>query len=316
MGRDYYAELEINRNATDADIKKSYRRLALKYHPHTNNKPGAYEIFNQLAEAYDVLSDPRKKAIYDKFEEEGLKGGVPPECGENGAWTSGYIYHGNPNKIFRQFFGGDNPFADFITKTGNEVDIGFGGLRGRGVKTQDPPIERDLHLPLEDLFYGCTKKIKISRRVMNEDGHTSSIKEKILTIVIRPGWNEGTRIIFPKEGDQGLNSIPADIVFIVKQKSHPRFTRQHNDLVFITQISLEKALTGFAVDVETLDGRLLNIPVNDIVHPKYRKVVSGEGMPLSQDPTQRGDLIIHFETLFPQKLSADKKRLINKALGL
>ncbi|XP_020340887.1 dnaJ homolog subfamily B member 13 isoform X2 [Oncorhynchus kisutch] len=278
MGRDYYAALEINRNATDADIKKSYRRLALKYHPHTNRKPGAYEKFNQLAEAYDVLSDPRKKATYDKFGEEGLKGGIPLQSGETGAWTSGYIYHGNPDKIFRQFFGGDNPFADFHMKDGNEVAIGFGGLRGRGVKTQDSPIERDLHLALEDLFYGCTKKIKISRRVMNEDGHTSSIKDKILTIIVKPGWNEDTRITFPKEGDQ--------------------------------------ALTGFAVEVKTLDDRILNIPINDIVHPKYSKVVSGEGMPLSQDPSQRGDLIIQFDIHFPQKLSAEKKHLINQALAI
>ncbi|KAJ7995991.1 hypothetical protein DPEC_G00232450 [Dallia pectoralis] len=313
MGRDYYAALEINQNASDAEIKTSYRRLALKYHPHTNTTPGVYERFNQLAEAYDVLSDPRKKATYDKFGEEGLKGGIP-ESGSNGAWTSGYVYHGNPNKIFQQFFGGDNPFADFHMEDGNEVVVGFGGLRGRGVKTQDPPIERDLHLALEDLFYGCTKKIKISRRVMNEDRHTSSIKDKILTIVIKPGWDEGTRITFPKEGDQGPNSIPADIVFIVRQKSHSRFKRQHNDLIYTAQISLAKALTGCAVAIETLDGRLLNIPINDIVHPKYSKLVAGEGMPLAQEPSQRGDLVIQFDTHFPQKLSTEEKINIRKAL--
>ncbi|XP_046875916.1 dnaJ homolog subfamily B member 13 [Hypomesus transpacificus] len=316
MGRDYYTALEICRSAADADIKKAYRQLALKYHPHTNHKPGAKEKFNQLAEAYDVLSDPRKKATYDKFGEEGLKGGIPPEFGENGAWSSGYVYHGNPDKVFRQFFGGDNPFADFHTKDGNEVAYGFGGLRGRGVKTQDFPIERDLHLALEDLFFGCTKKIKISRRVMNDDGHTSSIKDKILTIIVKPGWDEGTKITFPEEGDQGPNSIPADIVFVVRQKNHPRFVRAHNALVYTAQISLEMALTGFSIDVETLDGRLLNIPVNDIVHQNYSKVVTGEGMPLSQHPAQRGSLIIQFDTEFPQKLSAEKKRLIKQALAV
>ncbi|KAM4620005.1 dnaJ homolog subfamily B member 13 [Polymixia lowei] len=311
MGIDYYTALEINRNATDADIKRAYRRLALKYHPGTD---GSTDTFNQLAEAYDVLSDPRKKAIYDKFGEEGLKGGIPQEFGGNGAWTSGYVYHGNPEKIFRQFFGGDNPFADIYSKDGSEIASGFSGLQVRGVKTQDSPIERDLHLALDDLFHGCTKKIKISRRVMNEDGFTSSIKDKILTIIVKPGWNEGTRITFPKEGDQGPNSTPADIVFIVRQKSHPWFVRQHNDLEYKARISLEMALTGFSVDVETLDGRLLNIPINDIVHPKYNKVVTGEGMPLSQDPSQRGNLIIIFDTQFPQKLSPESKRLIKQAL--
>ncbi|XP_047462354.1 dnaJ homolog subfamily B member 13 isoform X2 [Mugil cephalus] len=237
MSSDYYEVLEINRNVTDADIKKAYRRLALKFHPSRNREPGSDEKFIQLGEAYDVLSDPRKKATYDKFGEEGLKGGIPPEFGRDGAWSSKYVYHGNPDKTFREFFGGDNPFADFYT---NNAPLQLSGLEaGLVKKTQDLPIERDLHLSLDDLFHGCTKKIKISRRVMNDNGFTSSIKDKILSIDVKPGWKEGTRIIFSKEGDQGPNSIPADIVFIVRQKVHPQFVRQQNDLIYKAKISLE-----------------------------------------------------------------------------
>ncbi|KAG2457372.1 DJB13 protein, partial [Polypterus senegalus] len=254
-----------------------YRRLSLKFHPQKNQEPGALERFNLLAEAYEILSDPKKKATYDKFGEEGLKGGIPPEYGGSGAWTSGYVYHGNAEKVFCDFFGGDNPFADFYTVEGEEVNASFGGLRGRGMKKTDPAIERDLFLSLEDLFYGCTKKIKISRRVMNEDGHTSSIKDKILTIDVKPGWKKGTKITFPKEGDQ--------------------------------------ALTGLAVAIETLDGRLLNIPINDIVHPKYTKVVPGEGMPISSNSEEKGNLIIQFDIRFPQKLNAERKRIIKQALS-
>ncbi|XP_050976988.1 dnaJ homolog subfamily B member 13 [Labeo rohita] len=315
MGRDYYAILEINRNATDADIKKAYRRLALKHHSRSNSHASAAERFTFLAEAFDVLSDPRKKATYDKFGEEGLKGGIPSELGVNGAWSSGYVYHGNADETFRQFFGGDNPFADFFTSDGNEDNTDFKSLRGQKEKLQDPPIERDLHLALEDLYYGCTKKIKISRRVMNEDGHTSSIRDKILTFIVKAGWNEGTRITFPKEGDQGPNNIPADIVFVIRQKHHPRFVRQNDDLYYTAHISLEKALTGFSVEVETLDGRLLNIPINDIVHPQYTKIVSGEGMPLASNPLKRGDLIMRFITQFPEKLSPEKKQLLKQALS-
>ncbi|XP_018955698.1 dnaJ homolog subfamily B member 13 [Cyprinus carpio] len=314
MGRDYYSLLEINRNATDADIKKAYRRLALKHHPRSSSHARAAELFSLLAEAFDVLSDPRKKATYDKFGEEGLKGGIPSELGAYGAWSSGYVYHGNADETFRQFFGGDNPFADFFTNDGSEDNTDFKSLRGQKEKLQDPPIERDLHLALEDLYYGCTKKIKISRRVMNEDGHTSSIRDKILTFTVKAGWNEGTRITFPKEGDQGPNNIPADIVFVIRQKHHPRFVRQNDNLYYMAHISLEKALTGFSVEVETLDGRLLNIPINDIVHPQYTKVVTGEGMPLVNNPSKRGDLIIRFITHFPEKLSPEKKQLLKQAL--
>lgn len=102
-------------------------------------------------------------------------------------------------------------------------------------------------------------------QVMNEDGHTSSIRDKILTITVKKGWREGTRITFPKEGDQGPNNVPADIVFIVRDKPHPRFKRDCNDLVFTARVLLGKALTGCSVEVPTLDGRLLNIPINDII---------------------------------------------------
>ncbi|XP_072333241.1 dnaJ homolog subfamily B member 13 isoform X2 [Scyliorhinus torazame] len=277
MGQDYYTLLGIIRNATDADIKKAYRKLALKYHPDKSEDPCAEEKFLQIAEAYDVLSDLRKKATYDKFGEEGLKGGIPIEFGDTGAWTSGYTFHGNANKIFRDFFGGDNPYADFFDVKG-EISLGFGGPQGRGAKKQDPHIEKDLYLSLEDLFHGCLKKIKISRRTMNEDGHTSSIKDKILTIQVKQGWKLGTKITFPKEGDQ--------------------------------------ALTGHTVQIETLDGRFLSIPINDIVHPKYTKVVPGEGMPLSKDPLQKGNLVIQFDIKFPEKLTTSKKKLINRALQL
>ncbi|XP_074996507.1 dnaJ homolog subfamily B member 13 isoform X1 [Calonectris borealis] len=241
MGQDYYAVLELGRGATDADIKKAYRKLALKNHPLKCKEPWAPKRFRQLAEAYDVLSDPMKKGIYDKFGEEGLKGGIPLEFGGENPWTVGYVFHNNPDKVFREFFGGDNPFAEFFAEDGSELMLPFGGLRGRGVMKQDPPIVRDLYLSLEDLFYGCTKKIKISRRVMNEDGQTSTIREKILTIDVQPGWKQGTRITFEKEGDQGPNVIPADITFVVQEKLHPRFKRvNNNNLAYVATIPLGK----------------------------------------------------------------------------
>ena len=80
-----------------------------------------------------------------------------------------------------------------------------------GGKTQDAPIERELYASLEELYLGCDKKMKISRHVMNEDGHTSSVRDKILSIRIKRGWKQGTRITFKEEGDQGPNTIPADI---------------------------------------------------------------------------------------------------------
>nr|XP_013804016.1 PREDICTED: dnaJ homolog subfamily B member 13 [Apteryx mantelli mantelli] len=311
MGQDYYAALELGRGATDADIKQAGVSTGLGpcawpcVHPASHvAKRG-----NPWPRPMPRCSLAKKKGVYDKFGEEGLKGGIPLEFSTENSWTVGYVFHNNPYKVFKEFFGGDNPFAgrwgpcqlsrgdpgpawrwdrawrwdkawpwllrsfppslparaEFFAEDGSEPNVAFGGLRGRGVRKQDPPIERDLYLSLEDLFYGCTKKIKISRRVMNEDGQTTAIRDKILTIDVRPGWKQGTRITFEKEGDQGPNVIPADITFVVQEKLHPRFKRAGDNLIYVAAIPLGKALVGCTVEVKTLDGRLLNIPVNDVV---------------------------------------------------
>ncbi|ELT88006.1 hypothetical protein CAPTEDRAFT_159520 [Capitella teleta] len=312
MGRDYYAILGLSRSAKIADIVKQYRKLSLKFHPQKNvGNNTAIETFKQVSEAYDILSDPRKRATYDQFGEEGLKNGVPDGLEKSGAWTEGYTFHGDAEAVFSNFYGGENPFRENYE---GDKQMGFGGLTGRGAQKKDPPIERELALSLEEVYHGCTKKMKISRRVMNEDGHTSSIRDKILTITVKKGWKAGTQITFPNEGDQGPNNVPADIVFIVKDKTHPRFRREGTNLIYTAHIPLGKALTGSIIEIITLDERKLHIPINDIVKPGYTKLVPKEGMPLPADPTTKGDLIIEFHIEFPTTLTPDRKELVRRAL--
>lgn len=129
MGKDFYKILGVAKGASDDEIKKAYRKMALKYHPDKNKSPGAEEKFKEIAEAYDVLSDAQKKEIFDKYGEEGLKvgagggGGGPSGAGFPGGPGQTFYYNGNvdPFKVFSQFFGGEDPFADF-----------FGGEAGRG----------------------------------------------------------------------------------------------------------------------------------------------------------------------------------------
>ena len=109
----------------------------------------------------------------------------------------------------------------------------------RKEKPQDPPIEHDLYVSLEDISRGVTKRMKITRRVVANDG-TVRKEDKVLAINVKPGWKSGTKITFQREGDQAPNKIPADIVFIIRDKPHPNFKREGSDLKYTCQISLKE----------------------------------------------------------------------------
>eukprot|EP00073_Rattus_norvegicus_P054387 XP_017456804.1 PREDICTED: dnaJ homolog subfamily B member 1 isoform X3 [Rattus norvegicus] len=281
MGKDYYQTLGLARGASDDEIKRAYRRQALRYHPDKNKEPGAEEKFKEIAEAYDVLSDPRKREIFDRYGEEGLKGGGPSGGSSGGAngTSFSYTFHGDPHAMFAEFFGGRNPFDTFFGQRNGEegMDIddpfssfpmGMGGFtnmnfgRSRPTqeptrKKQDPPVTHDLRVSLEEIYSGCTKKMKISHKRLNPDGKSIRNEDKILTIEVKRGWKEGTKITFPKEGDQTSNNIPADIVFVLKDKPHNIFKRDGSDVIYPARISLREALCGCTVNVPTLDGRTI-----------------------------------------------------------
>ena len=152
---------------------------------------------------------------------------------------------------FAMFFGGedeDGPgpgpgmggFGGFQNLGGFHMG-GMGGSQGpsQRKKTQDPPIEHELFVSLEEIASGATKKMKISRKVLNPDNRTARTEDKVLTIDIKPGWKQGTKITFPREGDQSPTTIPADIVFIIKDKQHPTFRRDGSDLIYTAKISLK-----------------------------------------------------------------------------
>ncbi|EDQ86720.1 uncharacterized protein MONBRDRAFT_38336 [Monosiga brevicollis MX1] len=312
MKSDYYDVLGLKQSASVNQIQDAYRRLALEYHPDRNPSGDAPSKFQQVAEAYVVLSSAKLRAVFDNFGEEGLRDGAPQ--GYEG-FTEPYVFHGDADAVFREFFGTDNPYQDMFAPND---EFGFGpkpSLAQQLHRKQDPAIEQPLYLTMEEVYRGCVKKMRISRTVLNDDGHTTLTKEKILTVKVKPGWREGTKITFPKEGDQGPNNIPADVVFVIKYLDHPRFKRRGNDLVHTTHITLVEALCGCIVELLTLDGRKLSIPINDVIKPGFQKVVAGEGMPITKLPGQRGNLVLEFHTEFPRNLSDDRKALIRQALG-
>lgn len=344
MGKDYYKILGVPKNASDEDIKKGYRKMALKYHPDKNKSPGAEEKFKEVAEAYEVLSDKKKREVYDQFGEEGLKGGVPGSGPDGGNFT--YTFHGDPRATFAQFFGTNNPFENFFSSMGGPgtrmfsfggdddmMDIDdpfaqFTGVRSSPFrshsfaahgspkpkeKVQDPAVEYDLQVALDDIFKGCTKKMKISRKVIGPDGRTRR-EDKVLTINVKPGWKAGTKITFQREGDQSPNKIPADIVFIIKDKPNPVFKREGSDIRYMAKISLRESLCGTKISVPTLTGERIPLELREIIKPTTVKRIQGQGLPFPKESTRRGDLIVAFDIQFPDHLTQSSKEILYETL--
>ena len=132
---------------------------------------------------------------------------------------------------------------------------------------------------------------------------------------MKPGWKKGTTVTFAGEGDEAPGVAPGDVAFVIGEKPHERFTRDGADLVLPLRLSLADALCGTAPEVRTLDGRVLSLPMPEIVTPGYVKTVRGEGMPISGAPGQRGDLLVRCEVRFPTYIPTDNKDKLRKLLS-
>lgn len=333
---EFYDRLGVKPDASSDDIRKAYRKMALKYHPDRNpNDPSAADKFKEVGEAYDTLSNAEKRKIYDKYGKDGLKeGGMPGRSASD---------------IFEAFFGGGfGPFG------------GQGGSRGprKGEDMVSP-----LSVSLEDLYKGkmhkmavthnilCTKcrgtgsksgkepktcprcdgrgiciithrsgnfiqqsqtvcpecrgkgKIIDDRDKCNACGGKQVVPErKVIEINIEKGMKEGQRITFEGMGDQEPDIEAGDIIFVLKTKEHSTFKRVGNDLCMNKKISLIEALTGVAFSFQHLDGRTVvaKTEPGTVVKPGDTLVIREAGMPILNRPFCFGDLYITFEIEFPR----------------
>lgn len=296
---DYYETLQIPKGSSDTDIKKAYRKLAMKWHPDKNPESAeeAAKKFQEIGEAYDVLSDSEKRAIYDQYGYEGLRDGVSEQ-------SKGYCYKQNAREIFETFFGTTNPFAAF----GFGETMPFSSRLNKPGPKNSEPVVYNLECSLSELYNGCNKKFNVTRKRFSRDGQLVE-ETKTLSINVKPGWKKGTRITFPGEGDESKTATTPDIVFVVQEKINQSegYDRDGNNLIYTYKLSLSDALSDCSLQIPTLDQRLLSFPCPEVVSPYYEKRIVGEGMPISKHPGTKGDLIIKFHILFPKHLDGAKK---------
>ena len=241
------------------------------------------------------------KATFDLLGEVGLKQGVPD--GKGGKRGGIYSFDVSPVAIFEKFFGTANPYSALL-----DISTAFEAL------TTDKPaalgLQRtfDVGVTLEELYFGCNKIVKHTRKVQAEVGGEIVEEERTLTIVVPPGCKNGQRFVFEKEGNAKPGMEPGAVVYTLAALKHDVFARSGDDLVFTSKLPLIDSLCGTQLSIPTLDGRQLSLPVTDIVKTGSVKKIAGEGMPKS-DGT-KGDLVIVFDILFPNTLSPMQRDLM------
>ncbi len=342
--RDYYEILNVNRNASDTEIKKAYRRLAIKFHPDKN--PGdkvAEDKFKELSEAYTVLSDGQKRATYDQYGHAGMNGG---------GFSSG------------GFNSGGSPFEDIFGDIFGDV-FGGGTQRGsRGRRGDD--LRYNLTISFEDAAFGAEKTLQLPRKQACEscdgsgarkgteiqscntcrgagqvrfqqgfftmtrpcpdcrgegkiianpcpDCHGSGLikKKRNLSLKIPAGVETDTRLKLSREGESGSQGAPpGDLYVVITVEAHPIFEREGQDVICEVPISFVQAALGCEIEVPTLEGKVtLKVPTGTQSGKTYK--LSGKGI-VSLQGYGRGDQMVILRVEVPTKLDARQRELLEK----
>jgi DnaJ homolog subfamily B member 13 len=310
MAKNYYQILDLKRDCSDLEIINAYKKLSIRYHQKNTkeDKIVASHIFNEIAEAYEVLSDYRKRSCYDQVGEFGLKqGGVDGK--------GGYRYLNNAEEIFQKFFEADEPLEEMFGMAAINGSLFGKALRGMSRKPEPKPKDLEIKVPctLEELYNGCNKTIVYSRTVIGDDRVTSSAKDESKSIDIKKGFRSGHRLVFNSEGHMSILYPPSDLVFIIHELPNSQFKRNGDDLIHTQQISLLESFLALPIQVRTLDYRVITVSFQEIIAPDTVKVIKNEGMPIYKAENQiqsqdKGDLHIKFDILFPKHISEENKR--------
>lgn len=345
--RDYYEILGVGKSATEEELKKAYRKMAIKYHPDKN--PGdneAEEKFKEAAEAYEVLKDPQKRAQYDRFGHEGMRGGFGGGAGGGMSMDDIFSQFGD---IFGGGAGGGSPFESF-----------FGGGGGRRQR-KGSNLRIKLHLTLQEIADGVEKKIKVNR-LINADGVTYKtcpscggsgqmkkvvntmlgqmvsastcstcsgsgkiidkrppgvdstgleMKEEIIPIKIPAGVSEGMQLSMSGKGNMAPGGgMPGDLLIVIEEKEDDLLKRDGNNVVYDLYISFIDAALGGSMEVPTIDGKV-RIKIDPGTQGGKILRLRGKGIK-DINGYGKGDQLIHVNVWTPKKLSAEETEMLEK----
>jgi curved DNA-binding protein len=298
MAEDYYQILGLKKDASKEEIKKAYRKLAMKYHPdHAKGDKSAEEKFKKISEAYAVLSDDEKRKEYDTFGAEGFRQRFSQED----------IFRGfDFGDILREFgFGGDA----FSGRRSGGMRFNFGGgspfgsqARYQQTRMKGSDLVYELPLTLEEVATGTSKTISLQHQGQSEK----------LTVQIPKGMVSGKKLRLAGKGSPSPLGGPAGDLFIqAKVIDNPLYSADGYDLYMDHELKLTESVLGTSISVPTLDGKKLSLKIPPGTRPGTKMRMSGRGLPHMKG-NKKGDLYVRIQIKMPRQLTAEQKALIEK----
>ena len=301
MVKNYYKTLSIPTTSSLSEIQEGYKRSVLKWHPKKTKVAleHAATEFSAASEAYEVLSTPRLRSVYDAYGYTVLTSGISTK---NEIIFPAYEFKSTPDQVYRKFVLDANPFISVLNSAYTGSMFGCSAL-GKHWDIDESPSEilLSLECTLEELFFGCRKSVKYTCLVMNPTKTTSHEEVRAKDVLIKPGCSGGMKIVYEGEGSEKMNYPRGDLVVSLVEQKHEKFRREGSDLHVTVTLGLHEAISASSVEVENIDKTILVVSVDHCISPQQEITIEGQGMPVF-DTADRGNLCVHYDIVFPERI--------------